>query len=252
MIQEAAMASDTRGMRLVETTVFQLASANLHACALLDSAGVHFDEDALQAVADTCRDRALDATTAAELRTLAGDAADVSRTPEPWWALDITCAHVVANHHEPLRITLAQLRQSMRALNGAAGADAAPAAAAARRLDELAAALLSHFAKEENILFPACAALADARRRQTGTPRLPFPSLMHPIRLMEAEHHRVDADLAWLLEFATRYEAPAPLVAEWRTFVRLLKQFASELGAHARFENALLFPRALDLERMLL
>lgn len=124
--------------------------------------------------------------------------------------------------------------------------------AARRRLDQMKMAVLSHFAKEENILFPAFAALADARRHQAGPPRLPFPSVLHPIRAMEVEHDRAERELTWLQTFARAFE-PTPGSGEaWRDFRHALTRFADELRSHARFENDLLFPRALDVERSLL
>ena len=67
---------------------------------------------------------------------------------------------------------------------------------------------------------------------------------MHPIRVMEIEHQRIAHELDALAAMDNG-EAVRQCRSDLASFTRLLT-------AHARFENELLFARALELERLLL
>ena len=120
------------------------------------------------------------------------------------------------------------------------------------RRQTIASTLLSHLAKEENILFPAFAALAAAWRDGTSAPPLPFPTVRHPISLMEAEHDRLDRSLARLRELMSTASLPSDVAAEWEGCRLAFERFEDELETDTRFEDEVLFPRALELERALL
>lgn len=172
------------------------------------------------------------------------DTTDVPPAP-----LDRLCEEVLARHHAYAHVAVPRLR-GLLALVRERDPDTIPAALPAA-FAELADRLLSHLAKEENILFPALAALAEAERAGSGRPPLPFPTVLHPIRMMESEHAR----LAGLLEQVTTLAngfVPPPNAAE--PTCRLLAElavFRDHLDAHLRVENDVLFPRALDLDRRL-
>jgi regulator of cell morphogenesis and NO signaling len=110
---------------------------------------------------------------------------------------------------------------------------------------------LSHLAKEENILFPALTSMAEADRSGRGRPLLPFPTLLHPIRMMEAEHARLAEALDELTVVASGFTAPEGASDSARRLMAELATLRHHLSAHLRAENDVLFPRALDLDRRL-
>jgi iron-sulfur cluster repair protein YtfE (RIC family) len=58
--------------------------------------------------------------------------------------------------------------------------------------------------------------------------------------------------LAWLTQSAKTFASGACDPVAWERFRRPLTCFAEGLASHAHFENDLLFPRALEVERSLL
>lgn len=159
--------------------------------------------------------------------------------------LDAMCADM-AQYHASLRRSLPRIRASLDAL---AANDPPPAVALMRAaFASLADMLESHLTKEENLLFPALSALLDAERMGRSRPPLPFATLLYPIRMMETEHLRIENALDILRQFATD-AAAAPSSAEWRRCLGELRHLDDELRDHDRFENEILFPAALDLER---
>ena len=66
--------------------------------------------------------------------------------------------------------------------------------------------------------------------------------------MMEAEHLRIETALDILRDFAADASA-GPASPEWRRCLGELRHLDDELRSHDRFENEVLFPAALELER---
>lgn len=178
-----------------------------------------------------------------------GDHPD-DETPELAAApLDRLCEEFLERHHAYAHIAVPRLRgQLAAAVERDPGSVPAglPAAFAA-----LADGLLSHLAKEENILFPALTMMAEADRAGHGRPPLPFPTILHPIRVMEAEHARLAEALDHLVRVASGFTVPDAAADSTRRLMADLAAFRDRLEAHLRAENDVLFPRALELDRRL-
>jgi len=157
------------------------------------------------------------------------------------------CTEMV-RYHASLRESLPRLRDSLDHLSAA---DAPPAVDLMRSaFTALTDMLEAHLRKEENLLFPALSALSDAERTGRGRPVMPFATLLYPIRMMEAEHLRIENALDILRQFAA--DSAQPASPAWRQCLAELRQLDVELRRHDRFENEVLFPAALDLERRVL
>ena len=165
--------------------------------------------------------------------------------------LDELCDAIVERHHTYLHGAIPLVRGWLGAL-GAREPLEVPALAETRAaFGELADQLLGHLAKEETILFPALAALAQAEREGASRPPLPFPTVLHPIRLMESEHAHLEHGLERLRAATKDFDVPPDGSDAWRRRYAELARVDREVRAHMLAENDLLFPRALELERRL-
>jgi regulator of cell morphogenesis and NO signaling len=165
-------------------------------------------------------------------------------------ALDAMCDDIVERYHAPLHRALPRIQGDLAVL---AASPAAPAfTGVAHAFAELADEVHTHLAKEENLLFPALGALAAADREGAGRPTLPFATVLHPIRMMEAEHMRIGRSLERLREAAQTVPEPAALAPQWQHCLADLADLDRDLREHLRAEDEMLFPQALELERRLL
>jgi regulator of cell morphogenesis and NO signaling len=174
------------------------------------------------------------------------------RPDMPWWALDDFCDHLVRGRHASLRAAVTTLRDQFAALAHDYGEAAPTLVDASVTVETIRVTLLSHLAKEENILFPAFAALATAWRHASNAPRLPFPTVRHPISLMEAEHDRLERALARLHQLTATLALPDAAADRWEACRHALTRFERDLQSDTQVEDDVLFPRALALERALL
>lgn len=164
--------------------------------------------------------------------------------------IDLLCEAIVDRYHASLQETLPRIRDEMTSISAAA---ASPAVEMLRTaFAEVSEQIESHLAKEENLLFPAIAALSAAERVGARRPPLAFATVLHPIRFMEAEHARIEIAIARLRELAREVPEPDTLLPAWRHCMANLAKLENELREHHRTENEVLFPRTLELERRLL
>lgn len=162
--------------------------------------------------------------------------------------LDAMCADV-AQQHASLRRALPRIHSSLATVSAATappGLDLIRVAFTA-----LADLIETHLSKEEHLLLPALRALCEAEDAGRSRPPLPFATLLHPIRMLETEHLRIENALDQLRDYAADVWRE-PATSEWRHCLGELSRLDEELRTHDRFENEVLFPAALDLERRLL
>ena len=159
--------------------------------------------------------------------------------------LDAMCADMT-RYHASLRQSLQRVDESLDALTPDERSSSVDLMRSA--FTSFATMLEAHLAKEENLLFPALTALSDAERTGCGRPVLPFATLLYPIRMMEAEHLRIEHALDTLRDFSA-YASTQASSPQWQRCLGALHVLDEQLRSHDRFENEVLFPAALELER---
>lgn len=162
-------------------------------------------------------------------------------------ALDELCDYAAARRHHELRLEVRRVAGLLRRLSD----EGLPASQILEQYEDLATFLELHLAKEENILFPALVALAEAARAGQPRPPLPFPSVLNPVRLLEGEHARLQELLDRLRALTASVALPVDAGERWRRAYEALASLDAALAAHVRFENSVLFPRAIEVERQL-
>lgn len=162
-------------------------------------------------------------------------------------ALDELCDYAAARRHHELRLDVRRVADLLRTLSD----DGPPTPQVIEQYEDLATFLELHLAKEENILFPALVALAEAARAGQPRPPLPFPSVLNPVRLLEVEHARLHELLDRLRAVTAELAVPAEAGEPWRRAYEALASLDAALAEHVRFENEVLFPQALEVERQL-
>lgn len=159
----------------------------------------------------------------------------------------LLCDAIVDRYHVSLQEALARIRDEMQSISAVA---ASPELETLRRaFDDVSEQIASHLAKEEYLLFPAIASLSAAEQAGARRPALAFTTMLHPIRLMESEHARIEGALdrvRLLARLVPESGTPSP---DWQRCMADLTKLDTELREHHRTENEVLFPRALELER---
>lgn len=164
--------------------------------------------------------------------------------------IEVVCNAIADRYHAELQEALPRIRDGMALMSATA---ASPELEMLRvAFDELAEQIEYHLAKEEHLLFPAFAALSAAQRTGGYRPAMAFVTVLHPIRVMEAEHVMIEKALDRLRALVREVVVPDETRPAWRRCMAELSKLDGDLREHHRAENEVLFPRALELERQLL
>lgn len=110
--------------------------------------------------------------------------------------------------------------------------------------------LQQHMLKEEHILFPFIEKLQKAFDSDETTLLPDAEFIANPISVMEQEHERAGDLMAEIRKLTNDYTAPKEACTTWRLLLSELKEFEQDLHLHVHLENFLLFPKALQMEKM--
>jgi regulator of cell morphogenesis and NO signaling len=226
-----------------ETRVGEIVTGDFRTAAVFHEFGIDFCCGGRQTLAEACRERNTDPEEVMAALTRSCSAPGIAPRFDEW-SPEALIGYIVGHHHAFVRRALPPLVAHVWKLAAAHGdrhpelRDVAPA------IDRLATDMLSHMAKEERILFPYIAALADAVENGRRAPDAPFGSIDGPIAMMEGEHDAAGDVMATIRALTGGYTAPADACATYRVALQELEAFERDLHRHVHLENNILFPRA--------
>jgi regulator of cell morphogenesis and NO signaling len=158
--------------------------------------------------------------------------------------------HIVATHHEYLKLDLPVLGHRLDkvvSVHGAKDPQVLP------RMAEVFAALRSelepHLHKEEAILFPFIEQYGRAEAQNRPAPPVPFGSIANPIAMMEHEHENAGDALGEIRKLTNDFELPPYACSTVRALWEGLQALEADLHVHIHLENNILFPRAIAFEQ---
>jgi regulator of cell morphogenesis and NO signaling len=116
--------------------------------------------------------------------------------------------------------------------------------------EEVKLEMEQHMYKEEQILFPRIKIAAEICRTGLSKSIHDKVFLSSPIHVMELEHEKTGDALSQIREFTHHYTPPEDACTTHRLAYSELREFEHDLHQHVHLENNILFPKALDMQRM--
>ena len=207
-----------------DMTVGSMVAEDFNRAQVLERLGIDYcchGSDTLEAA---CQKKGLNADDVLDQldgREVTGNAPDFAS-----WPLDLL-VDKVARVHGPHHPELLEVRQAV-----------------AESFEELD----SHFAKEENVLFPQLYEIYQSH--EEGRPAAPFHcgTISHPIRQMMLEHDQTGEMWQHISDLTHEFTTPADGCASYRLMSQQLKQFFLDLKEHISLENNLIFPGFIKME----
>ena len=226
-----------------ETRVGEIVTGDFRTAAVFHDFGIDFCCGGRQTLAEACRERNTDPEEVMAALTRSCSVPGIAPRFDEW-SPEALIGYIVGNHHAFVRRALPPLVAHAWKLAAAHGDRHAELRDVAQLIDRVATDMLSHMAKEEQILFPYIAALADAVEHGRHAPHAPFGSIDSPIAMMEGEHETAGAALATIRALTGGYVAPADACTTYRVTLQELEAFERDLHSHVHLENNILFPKA--------
>jgi regulator of cell morphogenesis and NO signaling len=233
-----------------DTTIGNIVADDYRAAAVFQKHGIDFCCGGGQSLASAC-----DAAGVAGA-ALAGELAkldQVTDIPVPRfksWDPGFLTDYIEANHHAYVRGAISTILQHTRKVAQVHGERHPEVIEIARVFEGVAQEMTHHMMKEEHILFPHIRELAAGTRAGRPMPPSPFGSIQNPIRMMEMEHESAGGATARIRQLSGNYTPPDDACATYRVTYQGLQEFERDLHQHVHLENNILFPKAIELERV--
>jgi regulator of cell morphogenesis and NO signaling len=218
-------------MKNTEQTLGDLVTAFPEAAKVLQRYRLDYCCGGKQSLGEACAAENIEAE--AVLRDI--EAAGMGNVEAARWdqrPLDKLVQHILDRYHAPLRTELPRLIELAGQVERAHADKQDRPKGLADLLTDVQAAVESHLAKEEQILFPLIVSGRGHNARM-------------PVQVMMQEHEDHGRNLQRIRELTNDLTVPEHACASWRELYRALGELEVELMDHIHLENNILFPRAL-------
>ena len=188
-----------------------------------------------------------------KLLAMIADAEHGPSVPERQWneapARDLV-AHIVRTHHAFVRTEIPRLEALLQKVTGKHGSAHKELTEIHETFSALAEELQQHLMKEERVLFPYIEQAEAAVEVDQAAPESCFGSVEFPISRMIADHDDAGGLLESIRTLSNNFALPEGACQSYAALYRGLEEFEQDLHRHIHLENNILFPRALELERL--
>jgi regulator of cell morphogenesis and NO signaling len=187
---------------------------------------------------EACRRRGLDVeTVVAALEAVDETAAAAGAADWSHAGADELVAHIVDDHHDRLREELPRISALLDKVVRAHGQERPELVELAQVFATLRGELEQHTDAEEQVLFPACRALAGGTRPETG--------IAAEIARLEREHAHAGELLEQMASLTGGFDAAGARCNTHRATLDALRELTADLHEHIHEENNILFPQVL-------
>lgn len=232
-------------------TVREVALQLPHATRIFEKVKIDYCCGGQRQLGDACAEAGIDLQ---QLNELLADAAppDVDTTPDfNQMKLSELIQYILDKHHVYTKEEMVRLTALLGKVVDAHGANHPELLELQTTFQQLCADLTPHMFKEEQILFPFVIELERSRTLNRHPPFAPFGTVNNPVRMMMMEHDTAGDILRDLRKLSADYKVPADACISYKTLYNALEAFEQDLHQHIHLENNLLFPKAIELERIL-
>lgn len=233
-----------------ELSLGEIVNDDLRAATVFERFGLDYCCGGQQTLVDACAKRGIDPTAVTTALRALGPLTDADRLPDEWKDLDRLTRYIIDHHHTYVTSSIPSINSMLNRLvdkHSERHPELISLRATFRALGE---ELSAHLLKEENLLFPAIDQMAQ-RRRGVEAGSAMFATVLHPVRVMEDDHQEA-GELVGQIRSLTggSFTPPDDACTTYRACFAELERFEQDLHRHIHLENNVLFPRALDLERL--
>jgi regulator of cell morphogenesis and NO signaling len=231
-------------------TLGEIAAKDLRKAEVFKKYGLDFCCGGKKTVQEACAEKGLDVT-AVEHELQHADKAVAAR-PLPYneWNLDFLADYIVNTHHTYVRKNLPDIRAYASKVLEVHGKAHPELEKIQPLVEAIAAELIAHMEKEEKVLFPYIKQLVQAKNNHQPNPQSSFGSIENPIKNMENEHEAVGNFVEEIRKFTKNFTLPEDACASYTLWYKMLEEFEEDLHLHIHLENNILFPKAIELEKV--
>ena len=232
-------------------TLGEIAAIDLRKAKVLKNYGFDFCCGGKKTLQVACAEKGLDPARIEQELLLADK--NLATRPLPYndWSPGFLADYIFNTHHSYIRKIIPELLGYSIKVAGVHGGQHPELLRIRQLLEQIDAELNIHMLKEEMILFPYIKQLDNLVKKLPTDTRLHLETVELPIHMMETEHEQVGMSLEAIRSLSNHFTVPADGCASYRLLYDLLKEFEEDMHIHIHLENNILFPKAIELEKVL-
>lgn len=233
-------------------TVRELALEIPEATRIFEKVGIDYCCGGNKSLDEACTAANLSVDDVLDALEMAKDAARTKQTGRNWQAelLADLVAYINATHHKYTREEIARLGPLFDKVVSAHGKNHPELQHARAAFRGLAQELTTHMMKEEAVLFPYMVRLEEAVIQSEPVLPPPFGTVQNPVAMMIHEHDSAGDALRAIHDATAGYNPPGDACVSYQALYKALADFEKDLHLHIHLENNILFPRAVEMERL--
>ncbi len=230
----------------------ELVAQDYRTASVFKKYGIDFCCQGNRTIVDACEKKNIDGkSVVTELNALMQAKQD-STTDYQSWPLDLLTDYIEKKHHRYVEEKTQEIKPYLDKVCRVHG-DRHPELFEINELFNAAAGELAmHMKKEELILFPFIRKMVKAKQENTKVEVPHFETVQNPVQMMMNEHTTEGDRFRKIEELSGHYTPPQDACNTYRVTFALLKEFEEDLHLHIHLENNILFPKAIELEKILL
>jgi regulator of cell morphogenesis and NO signaling len=164
--------------------------------------------------------------------------------------LEELVAHINGTHHKYTREEIARLGPLLDKVVSVHGKNHPELQHVRAVFRGLAQELTTHMMKEEAVLFPYIVRMEEAVIQKEPVLPPPFGTVQNPVAMMMHEHDSAGDALRAMRQASAGYTPPDDACISYQTLYKALADLEKDLHQHIHLENNILFPRAIEMERV--
>lgn len=168
------------------------------------------------------------------------------------WDLDLLADYIEKKHHRYVELKTAEIKPYLDKVCRVHGQHHPELLDINEQFTNSVAELSMHMKKEEMVLFPFIRKMEQAKQTKTHLEHPHFGTIENPINMMMHEHTAEGDRFRIIEELSDNYTPPLDACNTYRVTFALLKEFEADLHQHIHLENNILFPKAIELEKVVL
>jgi regulator of cell morphogenesis and NO signaling len=230
-------------------TVGQLAVKDIRKAEVFKKYGIDFCCGGKKTVRQACAEKGIDATRIEQELQQVTKQVQAGRNSFNEWEIDFLCDYIINMHHNYVRKYLPELQAYATKVAQVHGNRHAELLEIKDLVLLIKQELEAHLEEEEQVLFEYVKTIANAKKQQIALVNQ-HQNLPVLIDALEKDHDLVGRAFDKIRTLTNGYLLPQDACASYTLLYRLLEEFEEDLHMHIHLENNLLFPKAIEMEKL--
>ena len=232
-----------------QETIGEIAVKDLRKVEVFKKYGIDFCCGGKKTIAEVCEEKNIDATKVqTELRLIETENR-VSKISYNDWNIDFLADYIVNTHHSYVRKYLPELMNYSTKVAQVHGEQHPELLPIQQLVEEINKELTEHLEQEENVLFTYVKKIVEARKNNMPLVK-EGKDLTVLINELEKDHDLVGRALDKIRDLSKDYEIPGDACASYKLLYKMIQEFEDDLHLHIHLENNILFPKAIEMEKV--